>query len=91
MMRATAIVGIENLLLQLLLLLVIARQHLGLMRVQPQLAEQLNIFVFLRVRRGQQLAAVEDGVGPGHKAHCLGLLVHLAHGPQKGVHKRSAS
>ncbi len=39
--------------------------------------EQLHVAVLVRVGSGQQLAAVEDGVGPGHKTHGLHLLIHL--------------
>src|SRR5690606_12737735 len=48
----------------------------GLRRLQVQAREQVLVGRELRVGGGQQLFAIENGVGPGHEAQGLGAVVH---------------
>src|SRR5690606_7779375 len=46
------------------------------LRGQPQALKQLPVFVGLGVWGGQQLVAVENGIGAGKEAQCLQAVVH---------------
>src|SRR5690606_38410351 len=50
---------------------------LACLGLDAQAGEQLHVLVGLRVAGGQQLLAIENGVGPGQEGQRLHLFVHL--------------
>jgi hypothetical protein len=57
------------------------------LRFQGQAFEQLAVLLGLRVRRGQEAIAVEDGIGARHEAQGLQRLVHLLAASRQANHR----